>query len=184
MGGGCCVDVGRVPRRRSRVSFFVIPAKAGIQRGRWHPSHPFQSWNILVHRREHPLRAALCLHASPSRGEGEGDGVLCFSLDSRVRGNDGGLREWWVVGILPILRILVLVFGGQNRRNDLLKVYARTEVWVSYTFHGTPRALRVGALASIMQTSHRSGQRAYRAWLGTNADKVRSRSCRESKQED
>ena len=84
----------------------------------------------------------------------------------------------------PLLRILVLVFGGQNRRNDLLKVYARTEVWVSYTFHGTPRALRVGALASIMQTSHRSGQRAYRAWLGTNADKVRSRSCRESKQED
>ncbi len=34
----------------------------------------------------HPLRA---LHASPSRGEGEEGGVLCFTLDSRVRGNDG-----------------------------------------------------------------------------------------------
>ena len=27
--------------------------------------------------------------ASPSRGEGEGGGVLCFSLVSRVRVNDG-----------------------------------------------------------------------------------------------
>ena len=34
----------------------------------------------------HPLRAA---HASPSLREGEGNGVLCFSLGSRVRGNDG-----------------------------------------------------------------------------------------------
>ena len=39
----------------------------------------------------HPLRAALRLHASPSLREGEGNGVLCFSLDSRVRGNDGGV---------------------------------------------------------------------------------------------
>ena len=36
----------------------------------------------------HPLRAS---HASPSLREGEGNGVLCFSLDSRVRGNDGGV---------------------------------------------------------------------------------------------
>ena len=35
----------------------------------------------------HPLRAA---HASPSLCEGEGNGVLCFSLVSRVRGNDVG----------------------------------------------------------------------------------------------
>ena len=28
--------------------------------------------------------------ASPSLREGEENGVLCFSLDSRVRGNDGG----------------------------------------------------------------------------------------------
>ena len=34
----------------------------------------------------HPLRAA---HASPSLREGEEKGVLCFSLGSRVRGNDG-----------------------------------------------------------------------------------------------
>ncbi len=37
--------------------------------------------------------------ASPSRGEGEGGGVLCFSLVSRVRGNDGWLAgmtvDWW-----------------------------------------------------------------------------------------
>ena len=36
----------------------------------------------------HPLRAS---HASPSLREGEGNGVLCLSLDSRVRGNDGGV---------------------------------------------------------------------------------------------
>ena len=35
----------------------------------------------------HPLRAS---HASPSQSEGEEKGVLCFSLGSRVRGNDGG----------------------------------------------------------------------------------------------
>ncbi len=35
----------------------------------------------------HPLRAS---HASPSLGEGEENGVLCFTLDSRVRWNDGG----------------------------------------------------------------------------------------------
>ena len=35
----------------------------------------------------HPLRAS---HASPSLREGEENGELCFSLDSRVRGNDGG----------------------------------------------------------------------------------------------
>ena len=29
-------------------------------------------------------------HASPSLREGEENGELCFSLDSRVRGNDGG----------------------------------------------------------------------------------------------
>ncbi len=45
----------------------------------------------------HPLRAS---HASPSLCEGEENGVLCFSLGSRVRGNDVcfagmacGLRE-------------------------------------------------------------------------------------------
>ena len=37
----------------------------------------------------HPLRAA---HASPSLREGEEKGVLCFSLGSRVRGNDGVVR--------------------------------------------------------------------------------------------
>ena len=41
----------------------------------------------------HPLRAALRLHASPSRGEGEGSGGVCFALVSRVRGNDGGWGE-------------------------------------------------------------------------------------------
>ena len=41
------------------------------------------SWFGFVH----PLRAS---HASPSLREGEENGVLCFSLDSRVRGNDGG----------------------------------------------------------------------------------------------
>ncbi len=41
----------------------------------------------------HPLRAALRLHASPSLGEGEGWGVVCFTLGSRVRGNDGRWRE-------------------------------------------------------------------------------------------
>ena len=37
----------------------------------------------------HPLRAA---HASPSQSEGEEKGVLCSSLGSRVRGNDGVVR--------------------------------------------------------------------------------------------
>ena len=37
----------------------------------------------------HPLRAA---HASPSLREGEEKGVLCSSLGSRVRGNDGMVR--------------------------------------------------------------------------------------------
>ena len=72
----------------------------------------------------------------------------------------------------------------QNLRIDLLGVYARRVNWVSYTFHGMSRALRVGALASIMQTSHRSGQRELRASVGAVAEEDRSRSCRESKQED
>ena len=43
-------------------------------------------WGVAVNF-GHPLRAA---HASPSLCEGEGNGVLCFSLVSRVRGNDVG----------------------------------------------------------------------------------------------
>ena len=43
---------------------------------------------------------------------------------------------------------------------------------------------RVGALASIMQTSHRSGQRALRASLDLTVEQGRARSYRESKQED
>ena len=46
----------------------------------------------------HPLRAALRLHASPSHSEGEGNGVLCFFLGSRVRGNDGWLARMPEVG--------------------------------------------------------------------------------------
>ena len=38
----------------------------------------------------HPLRAS---HASPSQSEGDEKGVLCFSLGSRVRGNDGLTRK-------------------------------------------------------------------------------------------
>ena len=71
----------------------------------------------------------------------------------------------------------------KNLEIELLGVYARRVNWVSYTFHGTSRALRVGALASIMQTSHRSGQRALRTSFGLVAEVVRARSCRESKQE-
>ena len=42
------------------------------------------SWFGFVH----PLRSLRS--ASPSLREEEENGVLCFSLDSRVRGNDGG----------------------------------------------------------------------------------------------
>ena len=46
----------------------------------------------------HPLRAS---HASPSQSEGEENGVLCFSLVSRVRGNDGVVRgnDGWLGGM-------------------------------------------------------------------------------------
>ena len=47
---------------------------------------------------EHPLRAS---PASPSLREGEENGVLCFSLGSRVRGNDVWLAgmTWWTAGM-------------------------------------------------------------------------------------
>ena len=47
-------------------------------------------WSGMMLVFVHPLRAA---HASPSLREGEEKGVLCFSLGSRVRGNDGLTRE-------------------------------------------------------------------------------------------
>ncbi len=44
------------------------------------------AWGVVALNFVHPLRA---LHASPSQSEGEEYGVVCFTLGSRVRGNDG-----------------------------------------------------------------------------------------------
>ena len=61
---------------------------------------------------------------------------------------------------------------------------AQRELGIIYFFMARRARWRVGALASIMQTSHRSGQRALRASLDLKVEQGRARSCRESKQED
>ena len=61
---------------------------------------------------------------------------------------------------------------------------AQRELGIIYSSWHVARVGALGALASIMQTSHRSGQRALRASLDLTVEQGRARSCRESKQED
>ena len=96
MGGGCCVDVvdGVFAKVSNGVRPFTQPVGAVrepplLSLSPQHPKPPTPHPSSKACEGGFETRPYV---ASPSRGEGEECGVVCCSLGSRVRGNDGVVR--------------------------------------------------------------------------------------------
>ena len=80
MALAACGDDGRDVHS---VSFWRKPGSVGAAKRGTPPARVVAIWA--------GLKPAPTFRASLSKAKGRGNGVVCFSLDSRVRGNDGWL---------------------------------------------------------------------------------------------